>query len=301
MTPEAALTFVLASWSRPFVSRWSFEPAVVLPLAISGIVYTRAARTAMRRRPTPSWAGRSASFIAGLGVLALALVSPIDGFADDRFWVHMVQHMLLILVAPPLLLLGRPLTLAVAASSEPSRTTLARWARSHVVRFVGSPAFGFTSFSLVLWVTHLSGLYAAALTNDAVHSLEHLAYLSAAMVFWWPVVGRDPGAARLSYPGRLLYVFLAMPVMSLLGFVITFSDRVLYHPYIASAGSAAAALGDQRLGGTIMWETSMLGGAVALSVVLFDWMRHEEIQARRFEARSERAAQRGDRVEVQRG
>jgi putative membrane protein len=295
--PTAVPLAVATSWLAP-VSRWSFEPAVVVPLVISSVVYVRAARAVARRRPRPSWSGRTTYFLAGIGALALALVSPIDVLADERFSVHMVQHLLLTLVAPPLLLLGRPLTLAVAASSGRSRVTLGRLSRTSPIRFLGSPAFGFGAFTLFLWTSHLTGLYTLALTNDAVHSLEHLAYLFTALAFWWPLVARDPGAARLSYPGRLLYVFLWMPVMSLLGFVITYADRVLYRPYIASAGSVTAALADQRLGGTIMWETSMLGGAVALSAVLLDWMRFDDVHARRLEALRDHGTRTRGEVEV---
>jgi cytochrome c oxidase assembly factor CtaG len=270
--------------------RWTLEPAVIVALVVAGRWYLRGTRVAERRRPAVSWRGRTVAFFGGLGVLLVALESPIDTFADDRLSIHMVQHVLLTLVAPPLLLFGRPLTLWHAASSLRTRRALARFARTRAIRFVSSPAFGLASFGVVLWVSHLSPLYEASLTNSAVHAAEHAAYLGTAMSFWWPVVAKDPGAARLSYPGRLLYVFLAMPVMSLLGFVLTYSDRVLYPHYLATAPSVAAALADQRLGGTIMWESSMLGGAVALSIVLIEWMRYEEVLARRADVRRERAS-----------
>jgi cytochrome c oxidase assembly factor CtaG len=281
--------------------RWTFEPAVIVALVLVGRWYLRGARIAEHRRPAVSWRGRTVSFVGGLVVLLVALESPIDTFADDRLSIHMVQHVLLTLVAPPLLLFGRPLTLWHAASSPGTRHTLARLARARAVRFVSSPAFGLGSFGAVLWVSHLSPLYEASLTNSAVHAAEHAAYLGTAMSFWWPVVAKDPGSARLSYPGRLLYVFLAMPVMSLLGFVVSYSDRVLYPHYLATASSAAAALADQRLGGTIMWESSMLGGAIALSIVLIEWMRYEDVLARRADARLERARRASGTVEAQHG
>jgi putative membrane protein len=274
-------------------------PLVAVPLAIAAVTYVRAARAATRRRPSIAWTGRTACFLAGLAAIAIALLSPIDALADERFSAHMVQHVLLTLVAPPLLLLGRPLTLAIATSGPRARVALAHLAGSRTARFLGSPAFGFASFALVLWASHLSPMYEAALTDDAVHAVEHVAYLATATAFWWPLVARDPGAARLSYPARLLYLFLSMPVMSLLGFVIASSGRVLYVHYVAAAGSVGAALTDQRLGGTIMWESSMLGAAVALSLVLLDWMRFDDLEARRSDLR--RATRGRDAVEVQRG
>jgi cytochrome c oxidase assembly factor CtaG len=280
-------------------SDWTFEPSVIVPLVIAAAAYVGAARVVTRRRAARSWTGRLACFLAGIGVLVVALVSPIDAIADERFSVHMVQHLLLTLVAPPLLLFARPLTLAVAASSGRARSAITGLATSRMGRSLASPAFGFASFSLLLWISHLSPLYSAALTNDAVHALEHVGYVTTAMAFWWPVVAKDPGAARLSHPGRVLYVFLSMPVMSLLGFVLTSSDRVLYAPYVHAAGSVAAALADQRLGGTLMWVASMLTGTVALSAVLLEWMRFDDIQARRADAARERAP-RGS-IEAQRG
>jgi putative membrane protein len=272
------------------VSGWTFEPTVVVPLAASTALYLHAVRLARRRGRPGAWSRRSAWFLTGIVVLFVALEGPIDALSDERLWVHMVQHLLLMVVAPPLLLLGRPLTLAHAASSARTRATLVRVSKSRLVRLVGSPSFGFGLFTVVMWGSHLSSLYEAALTNDAVHAVEHVAYLTAASLFWWPIVAKDPGADRLSYPGRLFYLFLSMPVMSLLGFVVSSSDRVLYPHYVPTNGSLAAALADQRLGGTIMWESSMLAGAVALSLVLIAWMRYDEIEARRADSRRGRDA-----------
>jgi putative copper resistance protein D len=270
----------LGSWSSAAL-RWSFEPAVVVPIVLAGVLYVRAVRVLRRRRRATSWAAEEAYFLAGLGVLAAALVSPIDAFADDALSVHMVQHLLITLVAPPLLLLGRPITLLHATSSREASATVTRVSRSTIARVLGSPLFGFAAFSIALWASHVSAVYEATLENDVLHAAEHATYLLTACLFWWPVVARDPGARRLSYPGRLLYLFLSMPMMSLLGFVVTYSDRVLYPHYIASSGSVGAALADQQLGGAIMWESSMLGGALALSLVLMAWFRHDDVEARR--------------------
>ena len=222
-------------------------------------------------------------------VSAAALGPPIDGYADRLLSAHMVQHLLLMQVAAPLLLLGRPVTLALAASSGRARAGLAQLAHGRIARIIGSPLVGFGSFALVLWVSHLTGLYERALTNETVHALEHVAFLTAALLFWWPIVARDPGAARLSFPARMLYVFLSMPVMSLLGYVIASTDRILY-PHYAVISGAASALADQRLGGTIMWEGSMLVGVVTLSAVLIDWMGRDEREALRADLRRERTS-----------
>jgi putative membrane protein len=264
--------------------RWSFEPLVIEALVAAALAYAHGLRTVARRRSARVWRGPAACFFAGLVVLTVALLSPVDTFAGDSLAMHMVQHLLLTLVAPPLLLLGRPLTLAHAASSRRTGATLTRIARHPIVRLLGHPAVGFASFALVLWASHVTSLYEATLTNTWLHAGEHVAYVVSATLFWWPVVARDPGARRLSHPARLLYLFLSMPVMSLLGFVVSSNERVLYPHYIVVAGSVAAALRDQRLAGTIMWESSMLCGAFALAFVLMEWLAHDEAEGRRIDA-----------------
>jgi cytochrome c oxidase assembly factor CtaG len=264
--------------------RWSFEPLVIEGLVAAALAYAHGLRIVGRRRSARVWRGAAACFFAGLVVLAVALLSPVDTFADDSLATHMVQHLLLTLVAPPLLLLGRPLTLAHAASSRRTGARLTSIARHPVVRLLGHPAVGFASFTLVLWASHVTSLYEATLTDTWLHAGEHIAYVISASLFWWPVVARDPGSRRLSHPARLLYLFLSMPVMSLLGFVVSSNERVLYPHYIVAAGSVAAALRDQRLAGTIMWESSMLCGAFALAFVLMEWLAHDEAEGARTDA-----------------
>jgi putative membrane protein len=270
------------------LSEWDIEPQIVLPIMVSGWLYLLGVRRVRRRRGSPAWrTSRSIWFLAGLTVLLVALASPIDAYADRLLSVHMIQHLLLMQVAAPLLLLGRPITLALATSTGSTRVRLTTAAHSGTARLVGSPVVCFSVCAVTLWVSHFARLYEATLTDTTLHALEHVLFLAAALLFWWPVVARDPGAARLSHPGRLFYLFLSMPVMSLLGFVISSSGRVLYpHYLIASPALGVSALADQRLAGTIMWESSMLVSAVALSAVLLDWMARDEREGIRADLRA---------------
>jgi cytochrome c oxidase assembly factor CtaG len=261
---------------------WTFDPTVVAALLAAGALYLRGVRRV--RRPDRKLANRAACFLGGLVVLWVALQSPIDAYADTRLSVHMVQHLLLTMVAAPLLVLGAPVTLALRASTPAFRR---RWLlpllRSRPVRLLSAPPLAWAQFALVLWASHFSPLYEAAVRNDGVHALEHLLYVASAVLFWSPVVGIDPSPRRLSHPARLLYLFLAMPQASFLGLAMWGASRVLYPAYQATLGPAA--LDDQRLAGTIMGSAGMLVMVPALGLVLLDWLAREEREAARTDAR----------------
>ena len=261
----------------------TFDPTVVAALLATVVLYLEGVRRV--RRPDRQLGNRAACFLGGLAVLWVALQSPIDTYAGTRLAVHMVQHLLLTMVAAPLLVLGAPVTLALRASSPATRR---RWLlpllRSRPVRLLSVPVLCWAQFAVVLWASHFSPLYEAAVRNSGVHALEHLLYLASAVLFWSPVVGVDPSPRRLSHPARLLYLFLAMPQASFLGLALWGASRVLYPSYQAALGPAAA-LDDQHLAGTIMGSAGMLVMVAALGLVLLDWLRREEREAARIDAR----------------
>ncbi len=265
------------------LTAWAFDPTMVAALFAAGVLYLHGVRRV--RRPDRKLANRAACFLGGLVVLWVALQSPVDVYADARLSVHMIQHLLLTMVAAPLLVLGAPVTLALRASTPAiRRRVLLPLLRSRLVRLLTAPVTAWALFALVLWGSHFSPLYEAALRSSAVHALEHLAYVVGAVLFWAPVAGVDPSPSRLSHPARLLYLFLAMPQASFLGLAMWGTDRVLYPSYQAALGPTAA-LADQRLAGTLMGSAGMLVMVPALSLVLLDWFRREEREAVRVDAR----------------
>jgi cytochrome c oxidase assembly factor CtaG len=277
---------VRATWSDPEVTRvltgWTFDPLVVAALLATGALYLLGARRL--RRPDRSLANRTACFLGGLVVLWVALQSPIDAYADRRLSLHMVQHLLLTMVAAPLLVLGAPVLLALRASTPASRRRLLLpLLRSRPLRLLTAPPLAWAQFTLVLWASHFSPLYEAAVRSDGVHALEHLLFVTSAVLFWMPVAGVDPSPRRLSHPARLLYLFLAMPQASFLGLALWGTSRVLYPSYQAALGPAA--LGDQRLAGTLMGSAGMLVMVPAMGLVLLDWLAREEREAARMDAR----------------
>jgi putative copper resistance protein D len=196
----------------------------------------------------------------------------------------MVQHLLLTMIAAPLLVLGAPVTLALLASAPAARRRLVSVLRSRPVRVATNPVFAWALFVMVLWGTHFTELYSIALRNNAVHALEHLLYLVAAVLFWIPVVGVDPSPSRLSHPARILYLFLTMPAMAFLGLALVSASHVLY-PWYLQYRNPAGELADQAAAGAIMWAGTMFLIVPALAFVLFDWMRADEQEARRIDAR----------------
>ena len=269
---------------------WLVDPIVSAGVLTAGTAYVwaegRARPTRQPRRPAPS---RRRWFLAGLVVIVLALDGPIDAGATRSLSVHMLQHLLLTMVAAPLLILGAPITLALHASGPATRRRLGSALGSAPVRVLGDPLVTWSLFFAVMWGAHLSGLYEAALRSTTVHALEHIAFLTAALLFWLPIVAADPSPGRPSHPARILYLFLAMPAMAFLGLTLVSARHVLYPTY-AHVEGVARALRDQQMAGAMMWGGAMILIVPALALVLLDWMRADEREARRVDARLARTA-----------
>jgi putative membrane protein len=231
------------------VSDWVPTWSVVLPAAASAALYAWAAARARRSWP----ARRTASFLAGVGCVVLALQSGIDSFDDRMLSVHMVQHMLLALIAPLLLLGGRPLILALRVLPPGARRRLAiALAR---VRPVAGPVPALCLFGAVLVLTHLASFYDAAVRHPALHDLEHALYLVAGTFLFSPLLDGDPAPAhRLSGLGRLVYVIAAMLPMALIGAYLNRHATLAYPAYAPPARALGIdAVGDQAQAGAIMW------------------------------------------------
>jgi putative copper resistance protein D len=274
---------------------WSFEPAILLPLAgvaVAWIAAVRRVNAAHSANPVPRI--RSVAFLAGLGVIAVALQSGIERYDTSLFSDHMVQHILLTLVAAPLIVLGAPVTLALRLASPRVR---ARWLlpvlHSRLLRVLAHPVVAWILFAAVMWGTHFSPLFDFALENRLVHDVEHVLFLGAGLLFWWPAVGLDPAPWRLPHPARLLYVFLQMPQNTLLAVIILNAPAVLYAHYATIVRPwGPTAIFDQQAAGGIMWLAGDLLFIAAIGAILAGWMRHEARDTARADrqADEERAA-----------
>lgn len=225
-------------------------------------------------------------FLAGIAALTLALATPLAVYGDAFFSAHMVQHLALIFGAAPGIVLGAPVALAMRSSSAPTRRKLSAVVHSRAVAALGHPVVAWVVFAGVMWASHFSPLFDLALENEAVHVLEHSVYLAAALLFWWPVAGVDPGARTLSHPLRVAYLALALPQGSWLGLAIYSSSGVLYPHYATLARSwGPSPLADQRIAGIIMWVGGDLLFVGALALTITVWARHERLEARRIDRR----------------
>ena len=266
---------------------WRFDPLAIAGLLLSAAAYLWAARRVNREHPgnrQPRF--RSWLFLAGLAAIGVALLSPIEAYEGSLFSVHMVQHMLLELVAAPLLLAGAPITLALRVSTPSVRRRLLSILQSRLMHAVSFPVVAWVLFAAVNWGWHFSVLYDQALENQALHYLQHASFLGVALLFWWPVIGADPSPWRLPHPVRILYLFLAMPQNSFLGVALSSASTVLYPHYVTNGRAwGLSPLEDQALGGVIMWVVGDVIFLAAMMGVVLLWMRYEDRRTDRLDRR----------------
>lgn len=270
--------------SVPLLLRWQADPVVVAGILAMLTLFGYAVRAARRRGASVAPA-RVRYFLAAMTVMGLALLSPIAAISEERFSVHMAEHLLLLFGTAPLLALSAPITLALqAAPSDVRRRVLLRALNSAPVKAISHPVVSWVLFAAVMYASHFSALYDAALRNQGLHGFEHLLYLGAAALFWWPVIRRDPVPGSFPWPARLLYLGLAMPYQSLLGLAIYSSNSPLYDTYL-NYGSRAEVLADQQLAGAIMWIVGDLLMLIAIGLAAYGWVQHDARETARIDAK----------------
>ncbi|MCV0403220.1 MAG: cytochrome c oxidase assembly protein [Chloroflexi bacterium] len=285
------------------LAEWTFDPFAIAGLIGAAVAYRWAVRRVNVAHPgNPHPAYRSWLFGGGLVAIGVALLSPIEAYEGTLFSVHMVQHMLLELVAAPLLLAGAPITLTLRVASPRVRRRLLTVLQSRIVHLISFPVVAWVLFAAVNWGWHFSVLYDQALENTALHYFQHATFLGAALLFWWPVIGADPSPWRLPHPVRLLYLFLAMPQNSFLGVALLSASSVLYPHYLTNGRTwGMSPLDDQALGGVIMWVVGDLAFLAGMMLVVVMWMRHEDRRTARLDARLAVERRTGAEAAVRRG
>lgn len=264
---------------------WNWEGWILASLALAVIGYVRGLlRMEAGARKRVFGVGRYVSFVAGIVVLFVALISPLDALDDQLFSAHMFQHMLLILVAPPLLVWSRPATAWLWAFELEARRAIGRfWIGApgvqRGIRFLMRPMQVWVLSSFALWFWHLPGPYDWALDNAWVHTGEHLCFFASALTFWSLVLA-PYGRRQLDYGASLLFVGTLGMQMGLLGAILTFATRPVY---LAHAHSTLAwglsPLEDQQLAGLIMWVPAGLVYTGTMAALFVAWLHDAERKA----------------------
>jgi putative membrane protein len=241
---------------------WDLHPSVVIGLVLLAGLYVRLGGLAAPRRRVAAYAG-------ALVVLLVTLNGPLHDLSDEYlFSAHMVQHLILTLVFPPLFLYGLPADLV-------RRVIRPRWVLG-LGRSLVRPIVAAAIFTVVMVLWHLPRFYNAAMEHHGLHIVQHLLFLVAAVIMWWPVLSPVPELPRASYPGQMLYLFLMGIPMSVVGAFITLASEPLYPFYVAAPRVwGLSPLADQQIGGLIMWVPGGLVFWLAMSVVWFRWAARE--------------------------
>ena len=265
---------------------WNPEPWILASLAVAALWYG-AGIVRLHRRPEPVsllGAGEIAAFYGGLATLFIALVSPLDTVAEQLFWIHMIQHLLLLLIAAPLLVLGRPAIVFLWGFSRYGRRRVGRlWTALGLHRAIEGlmhPLLAWVLFCGVFVLWHFPGPYQAALRNEELHTLEHVSFLLTALMFW-SIVIEPSGRRRLAYGPTMVFVVTAAVLSGLPGALIALAPRPLYPAHAEGAAAwGLTLLQDQQLAGIVMW---IPGGFVYLAAVAFvflKWLQPGETRRR---------------------
>jgi putative copper resistance protein D len=246
------------------LERWEFAPVVTAIVVVFAALYLWGAWRVGRRHPARPWPWwRSGLFLGGLAVVVLATESGIGAYDDVLFWDHMIQHLMLIMIAPPLLVLGQPVTLLLHASRNPVHTWAKRAVRSRVATFLTCPPVVLILYTATIAGTHLTGLMSLVMTNPALHNAEHALYLVVGYLFFLPILGSEPIRWRLSYPIRFVILVVAMPVDTFTGLVLSTENTPIKGMTTGTRPPGSLTpVADLHAGGAVMWiggDAIMLG------------------------------------------
>ena len=258
-------------------TQWQFAPIVTAVSAVAVGLYGWGVIRVARRHPARPWpVWRTCMFLGGMLVLVLATESGIGSYDDLLFYDHMILHLMLLMVVPPLLIAGQPLTLLLHASRNPLHSWTKRVIRSRPASFLTWPVFGAVSYAVAVTASHLTALATDLARNQTAHDAEHALFVLVGYLFFLPILGKEPIRWRLSYPVRLVVLILLMPVDTFTGLELGFGSTS--SPGL-SAGLrpawAPSPVSDLHLGGAVMWiggDAIMFG---LMMLVFLMWSRDE--------------------------
>jgi putative membrane protein len=245
--------------AHDIVAEWKLPLWLTLAMIVTAVVYVRGWLALRKTRRAQFSEGRLGSFVGGLALLWVAIASPLDGFADALFTVHMVEHLLLMSAIPMLLLFGLPAVPLLRGLPAP----VVRWIAGPLLRVAAlrrfahwlvSPAVAWLAMNIAYLGWHVPAAYDLALQNETVHIAEHLCFLLTSLLFWWYILRPWPAEERRNDWGALIYLAMADIVMTMLSGFLTFCDRPVYSYYVQHPNPFQfPVLEDQVLGAVVMW------------------------------------------------
>lgn len=275
--PSAALAHGAAVEGPEWWRAWAWDPAIVATLFLLAALYVTGLRSLRRATKTPQkLRGAACSYAAGWSLLVVALLSPMHPWGQVFFSVHMVQHEVLMVLAAPLLVLGRPALVMLSAlpraDARAGVALLRRAGGAQVWAALTNPFVAWLIHAVALWLWHAPALFEATLRHEPVHALQHASFLGSALLFWHSVFF---GPRRhLGYGMGLVYLFTTAVHSGALGALLTFASRVWYPAYaVAHYPGRLTPLEDQQLGGLIMWIPAGLIYLVAGLTLFALWIR----------------------------
>ncbi len=262
-------------FGRALLTAWQLDAVAVAVLVLAAAWYLTGVALVPVRTPGARWpVGRTAAFLGGLAVCALATNGSIAVYDQVLFTAHMLGHLALLMVAPALLVYGRPVTLALAASAAPRRACIERVVGGPVVSLLTAPPVALASYTVAIVGTHLTGLMDTVMRTTWAGQVEHLVYVLVGCQFFSLIVGDEPIRWRLSSPARWLLLAVAMAVDTFTGVVLMQGTRAV--AMLASPALQVSPLSDTRTGGAIMWFGGDAIMAAVMVVLVIGWLRRVE-------------------------
>ena len=265
------------------------EPLITVAILLAGWLYFWGVRLLAERGVSWPLGRQIAWYVGGLGTLAFATLSGLAAYDTVLFSAHMVQHMLLAMVAPIFLALGAPVTLALRVLPRRGRSILTGILHSRVATLVTFPAVGWVLFVASPFALYFTGWYAATLDNAVLHEALHAHFVLVGAIFFWPLIGVDPIPGRVPHPMRVLLLVTTLPIHVVLGLTIMTERSVIAADHYNSLGLVwIDPLLDQRVGGGLLWASGDLIGLLMLGAAAVQWKRASDREALREDRRLDR-------------
>lgn len=244
--------------------------ALLLELISAGLYLFGVKTMAGKGRKWP--VGRTVAFLGGIAIVFLATGSGIAAYDDKVFTIHVIQHLMLMNMAPMLIALSAPVTLLLQASKKPIQTKTIKFLHSKVISVITFPVTAWIISYSTMYIYFLTPVYQLSIEHPLFHDYTHLHFLLAGLIFWTTLIGIDPIRWKMSYGAKLAYLLIGIPFSTFLGIALT-SDRVSISP--------SHTLADVHAGGALLWVFSEVFTVGALAIIFFQWAKHEERAARR--------------------